>query len=83
MRRQVGYAASVEDHGAVVLRIGAGDDVDESRLAGPVLTEQHVDLAAPDVEVHAVKSDDTGEALGDADHGEQGLVLPGRATRIV
>ena len=43
--------------------IGAGDDVDQRRLARAVLAEQDVDLAGPKVEVDAVERDHAGEEL--------------------
>ena len=46
-------------------RIGAGDDVDQRRLAGAVFAEQDVNLAAPKIEVDAVQRDDAGKPLRD------------------
>ena len=41
------------------------EDGGERALARPVLTEDGVDLAAPDVEVHTIVGDDAGEPLDD------------------
>ena len=56
---------------AIVLRIGAGQDLDEGGLAGAVMPYQRVDLAMPDVEVNAGQRLHAGEALGDAAHLKQ------------
>ena len=53
------------DVGAGIGRVVAGEDLDDGRLAGPVLAEEGVDLAAPDGEVHAVEGALTGERLGE------------------
>ena len=55
-------------------RIGsedAGEDVHERRLAGAVLTEQRMNLAALEVEIDAAQSLHAAEMLGDAAHDEQ------------
>ena len=44
------------------------EDVHQRRLAGAVLAEQRMDLAAADVEVDVVVGDDPRVALGDAAH---------------
>jgi len=56
---------------------GAGDDVDQGRLAGAVLAEQHVDLASPEVEIDIIQRQHAREALGDSDHFEK-KILAGR-----
>jgi hypothetical protein len=44
----------------------AAQDLDERRLAGAVLTDQRVDLAAVQRQVHPVQHPDAGERLADA-----------------
>ena len=53
---------------ALVGPVEAGEDVRERRLAGAVLAEQRVHLAAADLEVDAVVRDDAGEPLRDPAH---------------
>ncbi len=55
------------------------EDVHEGRLAGAVLAQQGVDLAAAHVQVDVVVGDDPGIALGDAPHLERG---DGRCSRF-
>ncbi len=57
---------------ALVGLVHAGENLDERRLAGPVLAEQAVHLAGPDVEVDPVERDDAREALDDVRHAEEG-----------
>ena len=49
--------------------VEAREDVHQRRLAGPVLPEERVHLAARDLERDVVVRDDAGEALRDAAHG--------------
>ena len=62
---------AVEQHFASVGREDAGEDVHQRRLAGAVLAEQRVNLAALEVEIDAAQSLHAAEMLGDAAHGEQ------------
>src|SRR5207249_1783446 len=50
----------------------AGEDLQQRRLAGAVLAQQPVDLAALDGEVDAVQGQRAREALRDAGHAEDG-----------
>ena len=83
MRREVGHTAAIEDHGARIERIGAGDNVDQGRLAGAILAEKYMDLAPPNIKVYVIKGDNAGKALGDARHGEQRLIFSSRAASIM
>ena len=56
--------AASQDRAAVGL-IGAGQHLDERRLAAAVLAHKPVDLAGIQRERHAVVGDDAGKALGD------------------
>ena len=67
----------------LVRRVEPVEDVHQRRLAGAVLAEQRVHLAAPQVEVDRVVRDDAGEALGDAAHLEDGGLVPPRAILTV
>jgi hypothetical protein len=67
-------------------RIGLQDAVDDlyqGALAGAVLAEQCVNLAARDVEVDSIVGDAAGERLGDAGQGEQGFALDSIAGRTL
>ena len=57
----------------------AVEDLDEGRLAGAVLAEQRVDLAAPDREVDAVIGEEPAVALGDAAERDEGSAAPVRS----
>ena len=48
--------------------VDAGKDFHQRGLAGAVLADECDDLAAGDVEVHLVQSDDAGKVLGDRSH---------------
>ena len=52
-------------------RVDAGENLDQRRLAGAVLAEQRMDLAATDVEIDRVERQRAGEALGQAGDREQ------------
>ena len=67
-----GVGCAVEDDLALVDGIDAAEQVDERRLARPVLPEEHMALAAPDLERDAAERDDAGKALPDVGHGEDG-----------
>ena len=56
VRREMDDLSALILERAGIGRIGAGDDVDQRRLAGAVFAEQHVDLAAPEVEVDAIQA---------------------------
>jgi hypothetical protein len=45
-----------------------GDSLDEGALASPVLTDQRVDLAGPQLQAHLVERLDVGEGLADVAH---------------
>ena len=64
-RRMERDRLSVEADLAVIRagRMDAVEDLDEGRLAGAVLAEERMDLAAPDAEVDAAQRLDAGEAL--------------------
>src|SRR6476619_2242771 len=57
----------------------AVEDLDEGRLAGAVLAEERVDLAAPDREVDAVVGEEPAVALGDAAERDEGSAAPVRS----
>ena len=54
-----------------VCRIDVGKDLDQRRLAGAVLPEQRMHLAAPHVEIDSVERERCGETLGQAGHGKE------------
>ena len=53
--------------------VDARQDLDQRRLAGAVLPEQRVNLAAANVEVDMIERERRGEALDEAGHDEQRL----------
>ena len=57
--------------GSAGRREGAGDNVDEGRLAGAVLAEKHVEFTGPDVEIDAVEGEHARKLFGDAGQDEQ------------
>ena len=57
------HTPSVVDNLAGVGTVDAAEDLDERGFAGAVLAEQRVDLAGPQLEVHAVERHDAAEAL--------------------
>ena len=59
---------AVEQDLALVVAVEPVEDVHQGRLAGAVLAEQCVHLAAPDVEIDIVVGDDPRELLADAPH---------------
>ena len=56
----------------------AGDHLEQRRLAGAVGSDHAEDLAAPDLEVHAVDRDDAAEVPGEARDHERWRVRAGR-----
>ncbi len=62
---------TVEQHLTGVGLLQAEQDLHQRRLAGAVLAQQGMHLAAPDVEVDAVVGHDAGKRLGDAAHLQQ------------
>ena len=70
-RRREGDLFALPADGAGVRLVGAGEHLDQGRLAGAVLPEQAVHLAGADLEVDAVEGADAGELLDDAGHLEQ------------
>ena len=60
------------EHLAGVDAVGAGEHLDERRLAGAVLPEQAVHLAGAHREVDAVQGPDTRDLLDDPAHRQQG-----------
>ena len=56
----------VELDGAARRAVHPGEDLGEGRLAGPVLAEQRVNLAAVEVEIDVGQHLDAGEGLRDA-----------------
>ena len=63
MRRQMPKFLSVIDQTPSVRRIGAGNDINQRRLAGTVFAEQHMDLAMRQIEIDAVQRLHAGKAL--------------------
>ena len=63
---------AVELDGAVVVGVGAAQDLDQGGLAGAVLAAQHVHLGAPGVEVDVGEDRHRAEALADPAHAEKG-----------
>ncbi len=61
------YLGSVEEDAAAIPAIGTRQTFDERRFAGAVLTEQRVDLAAPQMQIDLVERLCAGEALFDPD----------------
>ena len=61
---------TVERHLAPVAAVKAGQDLDERRLAGPVLPHQGVDFASRDIERRVAQGRHRAEALGDVAHAE-------------
>src|SRR5580693_10100996 len=64
-----------QDYPPMVRLVDPGRDVDEGALAGPVLADQRVDLAAAEPEVSLVKRDDSAEHLADGPDLEDGRRL--------
>ena len=64
--RDRAHRPAVERDRARVGFVDAGQDLDQRRLAGAVLAEQRVDLAAPHVEIDVVERQRRGEALDEA-----------------
>ena len=60
-----------EEDLAFILGVRAGQDLDQGRLAGPVLAQQGMDLAFPDGEADAFQRLDAGEGFADALHFQQ------------
>src|SRR6266851_1202618 len=56
---------------ACIRSVEPGQDACEGRLAGAVLAEQGMDLAAAGLEVHRIVREDPGKALGDRTHGHR------------
>ena len=63
MRGEIGDLFALIFEGAGIGRVGAGDDVDQRRLAGAVLAEQHMNFAAPQIEIDAFQRDHAGKPL--------------------
>ena len=51
--------------------VNARQNLDQGRLAGAVLTEQRVNLAAIEIEVDVIEGDRRGEALDEPGHDEE------------
>ena len=49
-------------------RINAGKNFDERGLARPIFAQQHVHLAGPHIEVHALEREDAWKMLDDPAH---------------
>ena len=54
VRRQASDRLALVDEGALVRRIGAGDDVDQRGFAGAVFAEENVRFAEAQIEIDAV-----------------------------
>ena len=76
------HGQAVETNLAGVLAIGAAQNLHQRRLAGAVLSEQHVHVAGFDGEVHGVERDHAGKGLADPAHFERGRPIA-RIHRIV
>ena len=75
---------AVQLDGAAVRLIHAGDEVHERRLAGAVLADQRVHLAAPDLEGDVIDGPDAREGLDHIAHGQArppGTTIPCRPAR--
>ena len=59
---------AVEADLAGVGLVDAGKDLHQRGLAGAVLADERDDLAARDLEVHLVESEDAGKTFGDRSH---------------
>ena len=70
-----GDRLAVEEDLALGRLVGAGEHLDERRLAGAVLAQQAVDLAGPDLQVDAVERPGSRELLHDAAHLQQRRVF--------
>ena len=66
---------------AGILRVGAGDDIDERGFAGAVLAEENVHLAVTQIEIDAVQRHHAGEVLRYAGKLEQKTVGAGGRSR--
>ena len=69
--RRDAHRLSFEQELAAVGMVGAVQRLDQRRLAGAVLAEQHVHFAGVDRQRHVVQRADAGERLRDAAHFEQ------------
>ena len=58
---------AVDPDDTLIRPVQPGEHVHERALAGPVLAEERVDLAGPEVEVDVVVGEDARERLDDAD----------------
>jgi hypothetical protein len=67
-RAAQGDLLAVDDDRSLVRRVDSRHDLDEGRLAGPVLTHQRVDLARVEGQRDAPERLGGVEPLGDADH---------------
>ena len=56
---------------AAVGRVDAGENFDQRRLAGAVLAEKRMDLAASHIEIDAIECKRRGETLGQPTHDEE------------
>jgi len=68
VRRRYLDLPSVEEDAALILGVDTGKDLDQGRLAGPVLSHQGHDFPSFDLEVDAVQSYYARETFGDALH---------------
>ncbi len=65
------HGLAADEDAARVRTVGAGEHLDECRLARAVLAEQGVHLAGAQIEIDAVERDHAGEGLAHALHAEQ------------
>ena len=70
--RPEGHRLAVDGERALVRRVDAREGLDQGRLAGPVVAEEAVDLAGPDLERDAFEGDDGAEVLRDVAGLEEG-----------
>ena len=71
MRRADRDLLAGEGDRAGIRSLDPGQDLDQGRLAGAVLTDEGMDLALPEGEVHALEGLNPREALVDALHGQE------------
>ena len=74
-RRAEVHLLAVDLQRALVVRVQAGDDLDQGRLAGAVVAEHAGDLAGVDRQVDALERPDGAVDLADVDHLDERLAL--------
>ena len=64
------HRLSLVKHGSPVFGIHAGDNLDQRRFPGSILTDKPQNLAGIDLKVHILQGLDAGETLGNAFHSQ-------------